>query len=702
MQSLVSISHTIQNEISHWYGTLVHSTSSQAYSFLQNVPYLSEVANHTEISKKEPVCTFSVLHNSHSPQASQAIAGALAGTQTPASQMHSRQSSGELSSLDPLPSSHIPPTEQHARTNSATVMLSWHSFYNSLDHESFHDEITLGDLIPHPRVGFHILSQDVVYLILQYLDCRSLLNVSLISSWYYHMTHEDIFWQQWLHIEESRVAFLRQQQDNQNDLSTNADYTLVEPHQLQLLHIFYKPSKEEEIYARFQNFSIMNPTTTFDTTSLSPDELSELQDDAASMMQLDEDNLGPHISISDLQQMELSPQNDGLDSQHEPYYSPDPTEEEILRQHYERIYSSYLNFRKIKLRNPFIRSKLIRIYTHDLKKRYEMLTKWINHGKLTAATFLTLGTVSLSLQLDQIIEWWWAFVFLPLIIFASLCAALNIVLWMPTIQWPISLYRWVAKEYVGSWTSWAYMMTKQARWVQLFCGIWMPCTVFVAFAHMTFSSFIPKWAIFAWMGIGCLIWGFTPTQFLDPRTRRSYSIILFLLDICLVLFCVLVVLKLALIDQLLQPFPLIDFYWTIPFAPLFCALGLCLVFEFKMSFDLNRFGSARMPCACVCWNGLFVVVYSLLLLFVTMLWVKLEMTHTRAIPVLVRSGMSQFYYFYIFIPLELLEIMAIVYYALRCYTNKVDQNILKFPFQMAGGKWTNAGSLGHEYEKYVV
>ncbi len=44
--------------------------------------------------------------------------------------------------------------------------------------------------------------------------------------------------------------------------------------------------------------------------------------------------------------------------------------------------TAYIMFRKEKIRNPFIRSRLLRTYVQGIKSRYEPITKWLNHIKV--------------------------------------------------------------------------------------------------------------------------------------------------------------------------------------------------------------------------------------------------------------------------------------------------------------------------------
>lgn len=623
-----SIRYTITTELVHWKSALLRSTSSPVsqYSFLQNVPYLAESSNHSLILKKEPKLVIEIRNTIEKSELN-------------------RENDDDLSDNE-----------------NATV-----SIIRTLQ----------------------MLSQDTINIILEFLDCKSLLNVSCISTWYYHTVHEEKFWAKWLSIEKSRILYLKENTQLNSLSHLDMDHQSTE---LKLLNAFYKPSSQEEVYDRFQNFSIVHQ-----------DSIQTLTDEASMIIE-DEGEDMDGFSVNEIATQEQINQfyisNDDNMTTISEDFSPIHSHVEKIMEEQDK-YGSYITFRKLKLRNPFIRSKLIRFYTHELKERYGMLTKWINYGKLFASIFFLVGTIFLSLQLDRLVSWWWGFVFFPLLVSTIISSFLMVILWLPTLQWPISLYRWVGKDYVGCWTSWAYTLTIRARWIQLLCGLWMAFTVFVAFAHITMPTIIPVWIIFAWMGIGALMWGITPTQIIVKEFRSNYGLILFIISQCFFYFNVMTVLKLAFLDIFTQNLEYLEFFWIFSFIPLLIGFTTLLVFIMKMSWGFYKMGHSRIPCGCMLWNIEYLIMHTLIMTFIVMLWLRLEFGGSKLLPSHVNSIFNQLKYFFIFIPLELLELIFVIYYILRCFTKVVTHNAQKYPFLLLGGKVINS-SRNHKYEHYIV
>jgi len=235
----------------------------------------------------------------------------------------------------------------------------------------------------------------------------------------------------------------------------------------------------------------------------------------------------------------------------------------------DSYYSSYCIFRQEKIRNPFIRSKLLRVYITQIKKRYTPVTRWLNHVKLISCSFLAVFVVLTALNLDKYIEWPWFVCFAPLVLASCLAIFLVLILWTPTIGWPIVLYRWVSGDSVGFWSAYAYCLSPRGRIVQLLVGVVVlltPCCTLFISLFPDVPLYIPGIIV----AVGFFIWMYTCTQVIYSVGKKPYPYLLFLMCLCLEMFFGSMILKMAV------PFFILNVKWYITCSPLYLCVLLII------------------------------------------------------------------------------------------------------------------------------
>lgn len=233
----------------------------------------------------------------------------------------------------------------------------------------------------------------------------------------------------------------------------------------------------------------------------------------------------------------------------------------------DKLYSSYCIFRQEKIRNPIIRGKLLKLYVNQIKKRYRPITRWLNHVKMISWLFFMAFIVLLALKLDSYIDWPWFICFAPAVGSSVIAIILTVMLWIPTIGWPIVLYRWVSGDCVGFWSSYAYCLSPRGRIIQLVAGILLPLTPCCTFFISLFPE-VPLYLPCAVVAGTCLIWMYTCTQIIYKTGKRVYPYVLFLAWLGLGMFCGAVVLKFAI------PFFTANVKWYIICCPLYIVIIL--------------------------------------------------------------------------------------------------------------------------------
>lgn len=335
----------------------------------------------------------------------------------------------------------------------------------------------------------------------------------------------------------------------------------------------------------------------------------------------------------------------------------------------------YLEFRKQKLQNPFIKRRLIRIFGDKLKCTYTKYTKWINLVKALTFSLILVFLALLSIKLDDFIgSWPWVLIYFPLVVSMIPILILIVLFWLPTLNWPIIFYRWIFQDYVGWWTSWAYCFTIKGRFVQLLFGINFTFAFLCGFFSTVFPQMIPIWAPLTLHAAGFMFWTTTVTQFRYPSKRWFYIILLTLVSISLSLFCVLLFLKTFLFEQILWSLASIPFYFTIIFFN---------ILMIKVNIDMNT--------TSICVNGLIwnVTYFIFHFIFVSgMILLILRLDNVIKVKFVI-----------VFIPFFILAIIVNIYYYLKAFTNWIKRPVLKNPFTLIRGGMKNTSI---EMNKYIV
>lgn len=342
-------------------------------------------------------------------------------------------------------------------------------------------------------------------------------------------------------------------------------------------------------------------------------------------------------------------------------------------------YGFYNLFRTRRLKNPFIRSRLIKRHVSMLRSKYEPIYRWISHIKLLASLFLPLFTVLLAIKLDDYLLWPFFFIYLPFAAFAGITLILIVLMWLPTLNWPLALYRWVMKDQVGWWTSWAYALTVRGRFVQLISGSILCLAVIYGLFTFLFPIFLPEWSPLAMVGGAFFIWMYTSTQIIYEKAKRFYPWVILVVAISMLLFALGTVLKLVFLDTLFKN----GLLWTVTSFPLFVAVAALCLYQIKLSAQLNTV-TARYGC-CWFWNMGFLCVVALSVSTLTMTVLRLD--NFVKIPFII-----------CFSPALIVEMLISCYYFLRAFTRHVPHGAYKNPFTMIGQGGVNTSDM----ESFVI
>lgn len=349
------------------------------------------------------------------------------------------------------------------------------------------------------------------------------------------------------------------------------------------------------------------------------------------------------------------------------FKSPAKKEEETL--------PFYLEFRKQKISNPFIKRRLIRIFGDKLKSTYIKYTKWINLVKALTFSLFLVFLALLSIKLDNFIPSWpWVLIYFPLVISTIPLMILIILFWLPTLNWPIIFYRWIFQDYVGWWTSWAYCLTIKGRFIQLLFGINFTLSILGGFFSTVFPQIIPVWAPLTLHAAGFMFWTTTVTQFRYPPKRWFYIIFLMLISLSLGAFSVLLFLKIFLFPQILWSLASIPFYFSIIFVN---------ILMIKLNIDMNI---TSICFNSLIWNVGFQIFNLTFICGLVLLILRLD-------------NVIQIHYLIVFIPFFILGTIVNIYYYLKAFTKWIKRPVLKNPFTLLRG---GMKSTSLEMNKYIV
>jgi hypothetical protein len=228
-------------------------------------------------------------------------------------------------------------------------------------------------------------------------------NFFKVCSCTYHLSHDNILWS--LHLKKINLT----------------------KQEIRTIHLFYKKSSEERLYEK----------TTLGITSLDSDFSDGTENPTEPQNeQIEENNQDIIPELDEFQPDELPAMEDEVEEEEE---TPEDEEKKLIKSRD----ISYLNFRKQKLQIPYIRKRLIKVYGENVKKKYKYVLKWINLLKaLTCSTFFIFLTF-LSIRMDDFIIVPWFLIFIPLMITTFTTMFIIVVLWTPSLQWPVTFYRWV-------------------------------------------------------------------------------------------------------------------------------------------------------------------------------------------------------------------------------------------------------------------
>ncbi|KAG2379520.1 hypothetical protein C9374_006637 [Naegleria lovaniensis] len=342
----------------------------------------------------------------------------------------------------------------------------------------------------------------------------------------------------------------------------------------------------------------------------------------------------------------------------------------------DKLYSSYCIFRQEKIRNPIIRGKLLKLYVNQIKKRYRPITRWLNHVKLISWLFFMAFIVLLALKLDAYIDWPWFICFAPAVGSSVIAIILTVILWTPTIGWPIVLYRWVSGDCVGFWSSYAYCLSPRGRIIQLAAGILLPLTPCSTFFISLFPE-VPLYLPCVVIAGTCLIWMYTCTQIIYKTGKRVYPYVLFLAWLGLGMFCGAIILKFAI------PFFTANVKWYIVCTPLYIVIILIFIYQIKLSFDLSV--ASTKACVSLIWSLTFVAFMCIVIL--SLVFVILRM-----------DEVISWSYTISFIPMYVILQMGLLYYGIRAFTNKLSPTVLKNPFSI----FTNGMKNNADMDTYIL
>ncbi|EFC42326.1 hypothetical protein NAEGRDRAFT_80459 [Naegleria gruberi] len=342
----------------------------------------------------------------------------------------------------------------------------------------------------------------------------------------------------------------------------------------------------------------------------------------------------------------------------------------------DRYYSSYCIFRQEKIRNPFIRSRLMKLYINQIKRRYRPITRWINHVKMSSWLLLTIFAVLLFLKLDEYINWPWFVVFAPVLGSSCLSILISLLVWTPTIGWPIVLYRWVSGDAVGFWTAYAYCLTPRGRIVQLIVAILLALTPCCTFFISLFPD-VPQYLPCIIVAAACLIWMYTCTQIIYKTGKRVYPYLLFLVWLGMGMFCGAIILKFAI------PFFTANVKWYLICSPLYIVVILIIIYQIKLSIDLSA--ASSKTCVGLIWSMTFFGFMSVIVLTMVLLILRID-------------EIVKWQYTLIFTPGFLIFLIGLMYYSVRAFTSKLSPTILKNPFSL----FTNGMKNNADMDTYIL
>lgn len=416
------------------------------------------------------------------------------------------------------------------------------------------------------KINIYFMPDDALVNVFSFLDCRTILSLSLVCPLYYHLSHDDRIWKPYIEILESKKITI-ELRDKLNE--------------------FYHKTLEEKMYESWKtNGGVeIEENETYhdgedDTETLS--ERTEVDEDSKPAFQMIDKKVllfewkSPHAK----KQIELSP---------------------------------YLEFRKQKLLIPYIRRKLIRIYGDQMKSSYFKWTKWINLAKALTCTLITLFLVLMAVKLDSYIPWPWLLIYFPLAVASIPQLILVILFWLPTLNWPLVFYRWIFQDYVGWWSSWAYSLTVRGRFVQLVFGINFTLAFLVGYFATVFPTIVPAWAPVVLHAAGFLFWTTTFSQIKYPQRRWFYIFFFVALTLCLTAFCIMIFLKMFF-------FPM-DLTWVITFIPFYAAMILFVPIMIKANIDMNH---SSLFLHHVVWNLQFLGLFSVFTMGVIFVVLRLD------------------------------------------------------------------------------
>lgn len=420
---------------------------------------------------------------------------------------------------------------------------------------------------------------------------------------------------------------------------------------------FYKPSKEE---LRYNNWKLIcktnNTSTAISTTTATT--LSDDEEEDPTQQDAQQNN-----DVLNRLEIEIASTRDQyVDT------TTQQTSDETTGGENEEKLSEYLQFRREKLQNPCIRRRLIRCYGLETKEKYQRITKYVNHLKLSCSLGLFTFTALLSLKLDQFIFWDWFFIYLPLLWSSVVMLGLLIFLWLPTLSWPLVLYRWVMKDFVGWWTSWAYAFSLKGRITQIIFGILFCSSPIIGFFNILFPSIIPTWMPVLTCGAAFAIWTYSGTQISYKEAKKFYPVMMIFTALSMTTWCGMIILKLMFLRSL---------NWSIVCIPMYLATVCLIIFQFKLAIDLNI---STICLHALYWNLIFCSLLAFLVPGQVLLILKVD--EVLPLPFTV-----------VLIPIFVIELFMNVYYVLKAFTKKITHWCYKNPFTIVTGGVKNTAAM---------
>jgi hypothetical protein len=210
----------------------------------------------------------------------------------------------------------------------------------------------------------------------------------------------------------------------------------------------------------------------------------------------------------------------------------------------------------------------------------------------------------------------WFLIGLPLVISCILMLFVTIFLWTPTISWPISFYRYIFQDFVGFWTSFSYSFTIQGRICQLIFSTLILTAPMFSLLTSLFPTIFPIWITFLIFSLAFIVWGYSGTQiiYLPYTPKNYYTIIHILISLLMAFFFILLSIKIMFFIDIVP--------WYIVFGPLYVALLLIPLFQFKLSYDLNRDNSSC--CQFLIWSVIVTIFNILIISTLVLLILKID------------------------------------------------------------------------------